>query len=411
MNMNKEQNQTFLQHTHPLQAPKRTILRNSERVIKMELINSILKTLLNTIRILEKDKDLTNKTTYFNLLSDMISFYRNQWNVSLDWVYEELLCLLQEPSDYLIAAAIDADSRRLWAIAAHFSASAARINPIIPFILLSAAHLRKSGNPEKAREICRSIPISHSEKQEIMSELFMCDVAEHLWLLDYYELLAKIHKNYQPRVYMEIGIATGKSLALARAGTRSLGIDPALSNATQIYHSPENTPQLFKMTSDDFFASCDVCKEMGQSCFDLAFIDGLHYFEQTLRDFINLEKYAGKDSVILIHDCLPVNSQVAKRNRTTAFWTGDVWKIIPCLRTVRPDLEITTVPVSPSGLAIIRRLDPTSTVLIRHQRDIVGCFKSLELPESWPERLKMLNVLIDENEFSMADFLPSAGWS
>jgi hypothetical protein len=44
-------------------------------------------------------------------------------------------------------------------------------------------------------------------------------------------------------------------------------------------------------------------------------------------------------------------------------WTGDVWKIIPCLREFRPDLRITTLGAAPSGLGVIQGLDPSSRVL------------------------------------------------
>jgi Methyltransferase domain len=37
----------------------------------------------------------------------------------------------------------------------------------------------------------------------------------------------------------------------------------------------------------------------------MAFIDGLHHFEQVLRDFINVEKRATSEGLIVIHDCIP----------------------------------------------------------------------------------------------------------
>jgi hypothetical protein len=62
--------------------------------------------------------------------------------------------------------------------------------------------------------------------------------------------------------------------------------------------------------------------------FSLAFIDGLHLFEQAFLDFIALEKFARPGSVIMIHDCLPLNRVTADRTRTTDFYTGDVWKLV-----------------------------------------------------------------------------------
>ncbi len=375
-------------------------------------IDTGLQSVLQTIQAVTIGSSVAQKSGYLNLYGDMLSFYRNQWNMPMDGPYEELVKQMHEPADQLLVAAIDAESRGLTEAAARFAESAAIIDHQIQFFIASSAFFRKNGNITRSRKILQALALNHPESQDILSELFMCDVFENFWSHDYYDQFADIHRKYKPRVYLEIGVATGKSLALARKGTRAIGIDPALEDKSPlIYHSPENTPQLYGMTSDDFFTTIDIVREMGQTTFDVAFIDGLHHFDQVLRDFINLEKFAGPDSVILIHDCLPVNSRVAARDRSTAFWTGDVWKIIPCLKAVRPDLEIITLPAPPAGLAMVRRLDPASRILNRQYMTIREQFDDLVLPESWPERCRLLAVETDETTFNLRDYLPSGGWS
>ena len=91
------------------------------------------------------------------------------------------------------------------------------------------------------------------------------------------------------------------------------------------------------MTNDDFFANGhfdDIC---GDRRIDLAFIDGMHLFEYTLRDFINIERRAHDNSVVLIHDIIPMNIQMGARFRTTGTWMGDVWKIITILKKSPPE--------------------------------------------------------------------------
>ena len=161
------------------------------------------------------------------------------------------------------------------------------------------------------------------------------------------------------------------------------------------YISVNSVPQLFMLSSDDFFEQHNMRKIIRKETFDLAFIDGLHLFEQVLKDFINLERYARKDSVILIHDCLPIAPVVAERERCTGFWTGDVWRIIPCLKTFRPDLKIVTIPTKPSGLGVVTNMDATSTVLTDNYDEIVRYYLSLNFPESIDLLRAVCNVRVD----------------
>jgi len=175
----------------------------------------------------------------------------------------------------------------------------------------------------------------------------------------YYKVLARIQSFLKPRTYVEIGLRNGVSFTLAKTALASVGIDPA----PDLRLAPPPGARIFQMTSDAFFAQHDLAEELGQDTLDLAFIDGMHLFEFALRDFANLEKFCSPTSTILVHDCYPVDRITAARERTTAVWSGDVWKLIICLKKYRPDLRIHTVDVPPTGLAIIRGLDRGSTTL------------------------------------------------
>lgn len=226
--------------------------------------------------------------------------------------------------------------------------------------------------------------------------LFMLTAEQEMPGEDYYFWLQRFHELLQPASYVEIGLGHGRSLALAGPATRAVGIDPFQGAWERLnYVCPHGPATLFPLTSDDFFAQHDLREVIGRETFDLAFIDGLHLFEQALKDFINLERYAGKGSVILIHDCLPITSIVAERERCTGFWTGDVWRIIPCLKTFRPDLQIATIPTKPSGLAVVTGLDAGSTVLAENYQAIVDYYLGLKLPESATDRFRLLNVKND----------------
>lgn len=333
----------------------------------------------------------------YRTLCDIAGFFEKYWEIDFEWAFRDIVAAQKTLSDALFFTAFMLKYRRQ-ANAAALVAQFSRDLDGLPYTATTLADLRReNGDIESSRQLCSEIHRQHPELPDIQTSMILCEVQEQLGNGDdYYSILDAAHRLVKPEVYVEIGVSNGKSLALARAATRALGIDPATAAPELlVFRSPENIPQLYKVTSDDFFDHSDVPQEMGKQTFDMAFIDGLHVFEQALRDFVNLERYASKDSVIFIHDCLPVNALVAERERQTMFWTGDVWKVIPCLRELRPDLEITTFPALPSGLAMVRNLDPTSTTLSRHFDSIVESFVDRRLPDSKEERFSMLNVRQD----------------
>ena len=87
--------------------------------------------------------------------------------------------------------------------------------------------------------------------------------------------------------------------------------------------------------------------------FNLAFIDGDHRFEQVLDDFIALEHYAAPGAVVLLHDTLPLTESTAGGARHTGFYSGDAWKVLPCLRALRPDLRLTTLPTAATAVGFV----------------------------------------------------------
>lgn len=172
--------------------------------------------------------------------------------------------------------------------------------------------------------------------------------------LSYYDVLDAIHRTLYPRTYLEIGIRHGDSVALALPGTRVIGVDPAPS----IWVALPKDAIVEKCTSDDFFDSGRIVAHLGGSPIDLSFIDGMHLWEFALRDFLNIERHSHTGSVVLIHDCLPRCALEAQRERASVGWTGDVWKLLYFLREERPDLDVTILDSPPSGLGVIRHLNP-----------------------------------------------------
>lgn len=114
-----------------------------------------------------------------------------------------------------------------------------------------------------------------------------------------------------------------------------------------------------------------------------------------MKDFINLERYADEETIILIHDCLPITRLVGARIRATPFWTGDVWKMIPCLKKYRPDLTLHIILADPSGLGIITNLDPNSTVLRNKFNEIETEYRDLDVGYDYLDldKNRMINMV------------------
>ena len=109
---------------------------------------------------------------------------------------------------------------------------------------------------------------------------------------DYLAWLSHFHASRRPPVYLEIGVATGRTLALARPPTRAIGIDPA--PVVEAEFTAET--HFYRETSDRFFSENRLARLLDGDPVALALIDGLHTFEQALKDFINLEAHTARDS-------------------------------------------------------------------------------------------------------------------
>jgi tetratricopeptide (TPR) repeat protein len=188
--------------------------------------------------------------------------------------------------------------------------------------------------------------------------------------IPYLDWLEKLYHFLKPRNVIEIGVSQSASLARVPAPAIAIGVDPVPS----VIYPLQTEAHIFAETSDDFFARRNVRELLRGEPLSIGFIDGSHLFEQALRDFINLEKYCGPNSLIMFHDTVPLDELTQRREPETHFSTGDVWKTILCLKQCRPDLEIFTIATAPTGLTLVLGLDPSSDVLTKNYEHAVARF-------------------------------------
>lgn len=209
---------------------------------------------------------------------------------------------------------------------------------------------------------------------------------------DYLQLIGRIHAHLSPRTYLEIGVDEGRSIRLVGSATRALGVDPE----PKIEFELAPNVRIFAQTSDDFFARNDVRAELGGLPVDLALIDGMHNFEFALRDFMNVEALCSPGSTILIHDVYPLDETTAARERVTSFWSGDIWRLVLLLRKHRPDLAVHTIGAAPTGLGMVRNLDPGSTYIRDHLDELVAEYLAVDFGVLGDRKAERLGLFPNE---------------
>ncbi|UPY36559.1 class I SAM-dependent methyltransferase [Sediminicoccus sp. KRV36] len=220
----------------------------------------------------------------------------------------------------------------------------------------------------------------------------------------YASVIERLHAVLQPRTYLEIGVLLGGTFRLAQCPR--IAIDPGfMLSAEDINTKPVSL--LFRLPSDEFFAQYNVRNLFGREL-DMAFLDGLHLFEFLLRDFYNTEIHCHSKSVILVHDLLPTDVGMSRRDqrrpkdlptRNPKRWAGDVWKLLPVLRKYRPDLRIICLDAPPTGLVLITGLDPTNRVLQENYDAILAEAAGLVL-----EEVGMANFVAHQRVWSTDSF-------
>jgi len=186
--------------------------------------------------------------------------------------------------------------------------------------------------------------------------------------------------------YLEIGVAKGSTFFAVQAAQKHavdprFRFDPASRRtfANETYHP---------ITSDQYFQEA-----LGnQDAFDLIFLDGLHTYSQTLRDFLASQTLAHTRTVWLIDDTVPSDPiaadpdlqrvQAARRVEGRAkdqTWMGDVFKVVAFIDGFCP--QYTCLTLEGHGQTVVLPLPrPTQN----------GCLSSVEAIE----RLTYVDVLL-----------------
>ena len=173
-------------------------------------------------------------------------------------------------------------------------------------------------------------------------------------------------QNYQN--YLEIGCDKNENFSKIKIKNK-IGVDP-LRGGT------------IRKTSDEFFNS-------NTEKFDIIFLDGLHTYEQTIKDINNSLKFIKSSGVIVIHDCLPKKIWNQIVPRIYGHWNGDVWKAIVHSRTYQNADTYTCIADHGLGLIFKRKNKNLLEIKIKE-------FKKLKFSDYYKNHKIFMNPISHE---------------
>ena len=159
------------------------------------------------------------------------------------------------------------------------------------------------------------------------------------------ERLNRIAEIVGAKRYLEVGVFEGHTFR-ALDFDLMVGVDPSFAFDVTPFAS---TKRVFcHQTSDAFFETSD------HAPFDLIYLDGLHTFQQTLRDFMWSMKFAHARTVWLLDDTVPNDPFSALPDQARCYrirhslgnpdwsWMGDVFKVGYFIRDFMPQFNLRT---------------------------------------------------------------------
>jgi hypothetical protein len=216
------------------------------------------------------------------------------------------------------------------------------------------------------------------------------------------EVLRAILSLFDSPSYLEIGVNSGDTF-FALEAARKVAVDPNFVFDVDTARSREPRACFFAVESDRYFGELIGPEER----FDVIFLDGLHTFEQTLRDFCNAVHFLSDDGVIVIDDVVP-NSYAAslpdeaivvklraELNDPDQSWMGDVYRLVFFIDTFFQQYDYATVTENHGQLVVWRHRRPAEEVTRRRVKEIARAPFETVLIEKLAFRRRGFSQIID----------------
>lgn len=240
---------------------------------------------------------------------------------------------------------------------------------------------------------------------------------------NYINLLAQ---KFSFSKYLEIGVRDGSTFCNVDTPHKT-AVDPHFAFNTENHISDQIS--YFSETSDEFFKNLpkrlmekpfNLNNQEKDFKFDIIYIDGMHTFKQSYKDFRNVINYIHDNSIIIFDDTLPRDPYSAVPNQAKSLfyrrmanidddpWHGDVYKTIFAIHDFHPEFCYATnistgypqtiVWKNPTAQARRYRFNSMSDIMALSYFDMLDNASFL-VPLQFNEIFPLIGSYIDPNDY------------
>jgi|688.fasta_scaffold200594_2 predicted O-methyltransferase YrrM len=185
-----------------------------------------------------------------------------------------------------------------------------------------------------------------------MIDIYLRNQPPPIETFDHISFISFLADWIRPEHYLELGVRSGinfKVISSKSIKSAAVDLSPIL------FDLPENS-NFYLGSTDDYFNSLDNNEK-----FDLIFIDADHSHDQSLKDFINSQKFLIDDGFIILHDTYPINESFLDPTLC-----NDSYKTALYIKNNLSDsFEILTLPFHP-GLTLIKKCNKNRQLIWKY---------------------------------------------
>jgi hypothetical protein len=204
------------------------------------------------------------------------------------------------------------------------------------------------------------------------------------------EINNELLKAYTAPSYLELGVWKGDTFHAVNA-SRKVAVDPLFLFDVEKARAGNANCEYYQMTSDEYFSQPSSLEH-----FDLIFIDGLHTFEQALKDLLHSIVRLRQGGLIVVDDVIPDSYESSlhshsdmcamreARGDPSRSWMGDVFRVVFFIEAFLLDFSYCTVQENHGQLVLwrnARRVELAQDARLEQvaRRDFLDVFKYREI--------------------------------